>query len=117
MQVDYDGDLKEILERWPEDYRPSFERASAILADTMGQSAAAARAIWSLIKDPRGRNLFRLTVSDWTGSVGYNFAPDELESESQMRYRLHRLWGDLLMVRSHVQMDSHIGPLHSPIEG
>jgi hypothetical protein len=27
-----------------------------------------------------------------------------------MEYRLGRLGGDLLMIRSHVQMDGHLGP-------
>jgi hypothetical protein len=48
--------------------------------------------------------------NDWTGSVGYRFAPDELFDSEHMEYRLGRLWGDLLMVRSHVQMDGHLGP-------
>ena len=63
-----------------------------------------------MAEDARGREVVELRVSDWTGSVGYRFAPGELADRNHMQYRLHRLWGDLLMVRSHVQMDGHLGP-------
>jgi hypothetical protein len=85
-------------------------RATDLLASHMGASASRSKAEWSLTHDNRGREQIELRVSDWTGSVGYRFAPDELNDGEHMDYRLHRLWGDLLMVRSHVQMDGHLGP-------
>jgi len=92
------------------DLKTAIDRATELLAEEMGGSAATAKVEWTLKQDPRGRELLELRVSDWTGSVGYRFAPTELESRNHMQYRLHRLWGDLLMVRSHVQMDGHLGP-------
>jgi hypothetical protein len=94
--------------------RPGLEtavaRATDILAEEMGASAARSKVEWSLTRDHRSREVIELRVSDWTGSVGYRFAPTELTDQDHMQYRLHRLWGDLLMVRSHVQMDGHLGP-------
>jgi hypothetical protein len=76
----------------------------------MGFSASRSKAEWILTHDNRKREIIELRVSDWTGSVGYRFAPDELFDREHIEYRLGRLWGDLLMVRSHVQMDGHLGP-------
>jgi hypothetical protein len=92
------------------DLKSAVDRATELLAEEMGASASTAKAEWSLTQDTRSRELIELRVSDWTGTVGYRFAPDELTNRNHMQYRLHRLWGDLLMVRSHVQMDGHLGP-------
>ena len=98
--------------------RPGLEgRVAArpdLLVAEMGSSASSAKAEWTLSQDTRSRDVIELRVSDWTGTVGYRFAPDELESRDHMQYRLHRLWGDLLMVRSHVQMDGRLGPHREP---
>ncbi len=98
------------------DLETAIDRATDLLAEEMGRSASTAKAEWTLTRDTRSRELLELRVSDWTGSVGYRFAPDELADRDHMQYRLHRLWGDLLMVRSHVQMDGHLGPFHE-LEG
>ncbi len=90
------------------------DRATELLAGQMGASAATAKAEWALTKDHRSRDIIELRVSDWTGTVGYRFALDELDDHDHMQHRLHRLWGDLLMVRSHVQMDGHLGPYQGP---
>ena len=100
--------LPEIKSR--PDLEPDVSVATDLLERELGASAATATADWSLTHDSRHRELIELRVSDWTGSVSYRFAPDELKDQNHMQYRLHRLWGDLLMVRSHVQMDGHLGP-------
>jgi len=92
------------------DLQGGVDSATELLEEEMGASAATAKAEWTLTQDNRSRDVLELRVSDWTGSVGYRFAPDELTDRNHMQYRLHRLWGDLLMVRSHVQMDGHLGP-------
>jgi hypothetical protein len=92
------------------DLAKEIDRATDLLTWEMGASASTAKAEWSLMQDTRSRDVIELRVSDWTGSVGYRFAPDELANRPHMQYRLRRLWGDLLMVRSHVQMDGHLGP-------
>ena len=97
------------------DLGPAVQDASAYLQE-LGPSASQALAEWSLIQDERGRELINLRLSDWTGSVEYRFAPEELSSPAQIRRRLHRLWGDLLQVRSHVQLDSNWWSLQSHAE-
>ncbi len=88
----------------------AVEDASRILGEILERSVLnRATADWTLSKDPDGRDLVRLLVSDWTGTVGYVFAPKELENRALMRFRLHRLWGDLLQVSSHVLFDGVLG--------
>lgn len=101
MDVDYSG-----LERNRPDLLASAHEASRLLEAQMGPSASTIRARWGVGEDDRGRPFIDLEISDWTGSVGYRFAPDELSNAEHMELRLHRLWGDLLMVQSHVQMDN-----------
>lgn len=97
---------KEIQER--SDLAPRVEEANTLLETVLGASSAALiQADWSLDKDAMGRPLLLLRLSDWTGSVGYRFAPDELDNKVHMTRRLQRLWGDLLQVRSHVQLDEN----------
>src|SRR5438128_50772 len=87
----------------------SVNAASGILSDIIGPSGSEVRAEWSHRLDSQGRPLIRLQLSDYTGSVEADFAPDELEKPRQVRYRLHRLWGDLLQVRSHKQLEELTG--------
>ena len=46
-----------------------------------------------------------LTLSDFTGTVTTTFKPSELEDERQMRFRLNRLWGVLLRIRSNKEIE------------
>jgi hypothetical protein len=87
------------------DLAPVIRRVSHLLEDVIGPTAGMVKADWSSTEDDRGRLLIDLRISDWTGYVGYRFAPDELENLSHMKIRLHRLWGDLLAVQSHVRLD------------
>ena len=83
----------------------AVREATELLDEEIGRTSIAARAAWSLDKDENGRDLLYLRVSDWTGSVGYRFVPEELSNANHMKARFSRLWGDFLQVRSHVQMD------------
>ena len=96
------------------DLKSKIHQATELLDGQMGPSASRSTAEWILTQDFQSRDVIELRVSDWTGTVGYRFAPDELEDAEHMEHRLHRLWGDLLMVRSHVQMDGHLGPYSGP---
>jgi hypothetical protein len=109
--------VKDDAIRQAGDLDAAVDKATDLLKEELGPSAADARVQWTLSKDDRGREVVNLTLSDWTGSVGYRFAPIELGDESHMRLRLHRLWGDLLMVRSHYQIDSSIWALQTQAEG
>ena len=79
------------------------EQASTLLEGILGQSCKVVERQWSRVQDPKGRPLDRLTIRDWTGEVFTDFAPDELQNPLHMRFRMHRLWGDLLQRRNDQQ--------------
>jgi hypothetical protein len=78
--------------------------ACQALRDIVGADGAEVIADWSMAKDLQGRSFVRLDLSDFTGRVEAKFAPDEMENSRQVRYRLYRIWGDLLQIRSHKQL-------------
>jgi hypothetical protein len=87
--------------------RPLVKNANEILERTIGPaSSPGVSAEWKLVTDPQKRSLLQLCLSDFTGSVPpAAFAPDELKSDWHTRGRMLRLWGDLLEVRSHQQLE------------
>ena len=87
-----------------------LQQATRQLEEILGRSAGLVKAEWDRREDARGRVLYTLRLSDWTGGVvSADFTPDELQSSSQVRYRLHRLWGDLLQERSQKQLEQLTG--------
>jgi hypothetical protein len=97
------------IERQP-DLKQAVDEASQILEKVMGPFASDQATVeWFYLTDSRNRALVRLLVSDWTGTVGYLFAAEELKNRRQMKPRLERLWGDLLEVSAHVQFDGLLG--------
>ncbi len=76
-----------------------LQHATTRLEELLGPSAEGVEALWDMTEDKRKRPLYTLRISDWTGEASAAFAPDELQSPAQIRYRLHRLWGDLLQGR------------------
>ena len=74
------------------------------LGDIVGADGAEVRADWSLVADHQGRTIVRLDLSDFTGRAEAKFSPDEMENPRQVRFRLYRIWGDLLQIRSHKQL-------------
>jgi hypothetical protein len=83
----------------------SVQKASRVLAEVLGPSNESVQRRWKEVRDGRGRALVELTLSDGTGSVVGVFTPDELADELELQRRLYRLWGDLLQIRSHKQLD------------
>ncbi len=81
-----------------------LQQATSRLEEILGPSAALVSAEWSQSQDTRGRTLYTLTLSDFTGRVSASFAPKELRSSHHLRLRLLDLWGDLLQARSDAQM-------------
>ena len=55
---------------------------------------------WDAVQDDEGRTLYRLTLKDFTGAVFTDFSPDELKIPMHLHFRIHRLWGELLQIRS-----------------
>ncbi len=79
------------------------EQATRLLETELGPSADLVKVEWSAELEG-GRRVLDLTLSDWTGAVQAQFAPDELKNQAHAQVRLHMLWGDLLQVRSHEQL-------------
>lgn len=63
---------------------------------------------WDLAEDARGHPVILLSLADHTGKVTTTFDPPELDDESHLRFRINRLWGDLLRVRSHKEVQGVI---------
>ena len=91
-------------------------RATEVLERTIGpKSSPLVSASWSLVNDERQRPLLRLEVSDFTGTpTPAVFAPDDLEDDWRTEGRMLRLWGDLLQVRSHRQLDEILNSSANP---
>ncbi len=86
--------------------RGLVDRPNAILKDILGRSQGIVTATWDRAEDARGKPVITLSLSDFTGSVTTTFSPPELTDENQMRFRLNRLWGDLLRIRSHKEIEA-----------
>lgn len=82
-----------------------LDQATRRLEEVLGPAADRVTAEWDRAEDQKGRLVYTLRISDWTGSATASFAPDELGSPTHMRVRLNRLWGDLLQARSHKQLE------------
>jgi hypothetical protein len=101
VDIDYSG-----LQRHRPDLIPAARAASEILESEVGLAAPFLRAEWDILGLKSEHKLVYLELSDNSGSVGYRFWPDELLELGYMKVRLHRLWGDLMMIQSHVRLDN-----------
>src|SRR5437870_11775716 len=72
------------------------EAATPVLEEEIGASAERVTATWDFQPDDRGRPLIQLTLADWSGQASAHFALEELQPPEQARWRLRRLWSDLL---------------------
>ncbi|MFO0967057.1 MAG: hypothetical protein U0793_15935 [Gemmataceae bacterium] len=88
----------------PEDYA-ELSKTTSMLEDVLGASADLVSGKWDRKEDAKGRPVYTLQLSDWSGAVTGVFAPAELKQTSQLRMRFNRLWGDLLQIRSHKQLE------------
>ena len=84
-------------------------RANEFLESQLGRSSKLVSATWRLLRDDRESSHVRLEVSDQTGRVEAVFTPDDLKNEWQMQGRIIRLWGDLLQIRSHREIEELLG--------
>jgi hypothetical protein len=83
---------------------PLASQANRVLSDVIGPTAGQVSAEWDRTEDTRGRTIVTLRLSDPTGAVTGTFTPDDLRAYPILRNRLFRLWGDLLQVRNHQQL-------------
>jgi len=119
--VRYDSAIDKIVTRTgiKVEYSENSKRSNAIpallqqatkrLEEVLGPSAAWVMVRWDQHGNGNGRSHFTLWISDWTGEVSSSFSSEELRSYSQERYPWLRIWGDLLQVRSHKQLEAVTG--------
>ncbi len=83
----------------------AVDRATRMLEEELGKSAGLVSAEW--VYSEADKNPLILKISDWTGSAATRISDAALEPafESRLRIVLGRLWGDLLQIRSHKQME------------
>jgi len=116
MDVQYSPEVRQSA-----DGLTLVEQASTLLAEILGpQSSQTVKAEWNRVQDHQGRTLYRLTIRDYTGEVSTDFTPDELQNPLHLRFRLYRLWGDLLQIRNnhqHQQVQLLIGQVATESEG
>lgn len=99
MDIQYSTELQQSAEDLA-----LVEQASAVLKDVLGpQSSRHVKAVWNRTQDQKGRMLYNLTIQDSVCEVSTDVAPDELVNPLHIRYRMYRLWGDLLQVRNNRQ--------------
>ena len=110
MNVIYAPELKQLSE-----VMPLLELASARLEIAVTpRYANTVTAEWGKVPDFRDRPHFRLTIADEYGSVYSDFSMEELDNSLHMRFRMPRIWGDLLQIRiniQHAHVESLIGEL------
>jgi hypothetical protein len=99
MNVTYSDKARQ----WGEGYA-LLQQATTRLEEVAGPSADLVKVEWDRVEDAGGRSLYTLTLSDWTGSVSADFTLDELQLPTHLRVRLYRLWGDLLQMRNHKEL-------------
>ena len=88
-----------------EQNKPLYElarKASPLLEDVVGRSAAQVDAEWSIGKNEKAEEGILLRLSEWSGSVERVLPRFILENSELLEFQLLRLWGDLLQIRSDV---------------
>ena len=111
MNVIYSGDVRQVSE----DGR-LFRRANEFLEEVMRRPSAPVEVQWDRVEDERGRTLYELKLSDWIGSVSSRFTRSELESSSDLNYRIRWLYDDLLQIRSRHLLKVLTSGVESPEE-
>jgi hypothetical protein len=83
------------------------EELRPLLATVIGRSAPLVDVRWDLVGSSEGRSQLELNLSDWTSPEGVraSFGADESYGNFETRWKIHRLWGDLLQERNHRQLE------------
>jgi hypothetical protein len=79
-------------------------QVTAELEEDAGSSAGLAVVEWDRANDAQDRPSYLLRVKDFLSDVSAVFSPQDLEHPTNLRARLHRLWGELLQDRNHKQL-------------
>jgi hypothetical protein len=86
-----------------------LQRATNWLQEDAGPSASHAIVEWDRIEDEKSHPHYMLRISDKLDAASASFDRDELTGGTLLRYRLSRVWGDLLQARSHRLLDDLMG--------
>ena len=70
------------------------------LEEVIGPPAANLTAQWDRTNDAKGQTRYTLGITDSADKASTSFEPDELKSNHHMRYRLLRLYDNLLKART-----------------
>ena len=89
--------------------RALAEQRTAQLEEVLGDLAPEVSAEWDKGEDAMVRPVVTLRLSDFSGWVMGVFEPKELENVPHMQSRFRLLWGDLLEVRRHQQLQQLLG--------
>ena len=95
---------------------PAVNEADNLLGAIAGSSALSLTTDWRLQQDSKSRKTICVTVTDPSGSVNAQFAPEELTRPYHLYTRLYQLWGDLLQVRVDRQMQLVNDLLGPPVQ-
>ncbi len=81
-------------------------RLRPLVEEILGKSSPFVEANWTVRNAAGDQRTLALRLSDWTSPKGVEqeFADDELVASTSTRWKLHRLWGDLLQARNHRQL-------------
>jgi hypothetical protein len=92
-----------------EEIRGLVEGATTVLEEVIGNPPGIVAATWERAEDSLGRSIITLRLNDFVGQVTATFEPNEFRQANHLRLRLHRLWGDLLQIRTEKKRQDLIG--------
>jgi hypothetical protein len=84
----------------PKEYA-ALQAVTEALEQVAARSGETVIAEWDRTTDTKGRTVYVLRLSDWSGSASAIFAPHDLNLTNLLWARLYSVWGDLLQNRSH----------------
>jgi hypothetical protein len=93
------------LERRLPELVPKAQAVSELLKAELGPSSSSIHAEWHVDESNPEQMLPFLKISDRRCSVGYRFFPEEFSKTDHLKVKLQRLWGDMLMIQSHIGLD------------
>jgi hypothetical protein len=93
-----------------------IRQATAKLKEILGSAQDSVRAQWDRGENEQGWPFYSLKLSDFSGEVEAMFPPDDLRRESHLRFRLARLWNELLRIRRHKLMEALREPFDTEVD-
>ncbi|MCI0643123.1 MAG: hypothetical protein L0Y72_13945 [Gemmataceae bacterium] len=88
--------------------KSAVEQATDLLEREMRNTAVPTSVHWNTESDEHDRPVLALTLADRYGVLKERFDLKEWKNPSRLQSRLHRLWGDMLQMRSQKQVEKLI---------